>query len=392
MSPKSLKKVLGQNSFVISTRETCAAITEMGGQVAPAVFFRNTGAPYEPYRVFPWWNEKVNIKGAEVLTPLRGDFFCLPFGSNASPYRGEKYSVHGETSCKRWTFEGVRRCPQGTALYLSMKTTVRAGLIRKKIILLEGHDAIYCSHEVSGMTGRICFGHHACIAFPEEEGSGLVGLGPWTYGQVYPGVFADPLQKEYQSLRAASEFKDLRKVLRLDGGVADLTRYPARRGFEDLVMVCSEQKAAPGWSAVTFPKERNLWFGLKDSKVLASTILWLDNGGRYGAPWSGRSFNTLGIEEITGYFHDGIAASASPNPLKAKGIQTDVTLSKSKPLVVNYIMGAAKPPRGFGRVTDIRPRGKDLIRIKDEHKKEMTAKIRWEFLNTGKTGICELDE
>ena len=33
-----------------------------------------------------------------VLVPLRGDFFCMPFGANLDPYQGEKHVVLGNAA------------------------------------------------------------------------------------------------------------------------------------------------------------------------------------------------------------------------------------------------------------------------------------------------------
>jgi hypothetical protein len=104
--------------------------------------------------------------------------------------------------------------------------------------------------------------------------------------------------------------------------MADLSRYPARRGFEDLVMLVSDPDASFSWTAVTFPGQRYVWFAVKDPRVLASTILWLSNGGRHYAPWNSRHVNVMGLEEVTGHFHDGLAESAAENPISRRGYRT----------------------------------------------------------------------
>ncbi|MEP6664344.1 MAG: hypothetical protein ABJC04_11850, partial [Verrucomicrobiota bacterium] len=109
------------------------------------------------------------------------------------------------------------------------------------------------------------------------------------------------------------------------------------------------------WTAVTFPTKGYVWFALKDSCVLRQTILWLSNGGRRYAPWNRRHVNVMGLEEVTSYFHYGLAESAKKNPLTAKGAQTCYHLQTKKPLVVNYIMAVAAIPSGFDRVAKISP-------------------------------------
>ena len=105
---------------------------------------------------------------------------------------------------------------------------------------------------------------------------------------------------------------------------------------------------------MTFPKERYAWFALRDPRVLGQTILWISNGGRHYPPWSGRHRRVMGIEDVTSYFHLGLAESAKANPVSRKGSPTSFTLEPQRPLAVNYIMGTVKIPSGFDRVKAIR--------------------------------------
>jgi hypothetical protein len=61
------------------------------------------------------------------------------------------------------------------------------------------------------------------------------------------------------------------------------------------------------------------------------------------------------MEDVTSYFHSGLAESVRPNPISRQGIPTCLTLSRTTPLAVNYIMGVAAIPRGWGWVSSITP-------------------------------------
>jgi hypothetical protein len=74
----------------------------------------------------------------------------------------------------------------------------------------------------------------------------------------------------------------------------------------------------------------------------------------------------MGLEEVTSYFHLGLAESANSNPLVAKGISTCLQFSPKMPTVVNYIMAIAPIPKGFDRVAAITP-------AKDGQSVELTA-------------------
>ena len=247
----------------------------------------------------------------------------------------------------------MQQTGDAVTLHLSLSTRVRAGRVDKLLRLRKGHTALYCQHVLSGMHGKMNFGHHALLKFPEEPGSGIVSTSRILLGQVFPGEFENPAQGGYSSLKAGAEFKRLDRVPSAGGGFADVSRYPARRGFEDLLMVVHEAQPNFAWTAITFPRQRYVWFALKDPRVLRSTVFWISNGGRHYAPWNGRHTGVLGLEDVTSYFHCGLAESARANPVSDKGFATCLTLHRSAPQVVNYIMSVAAIPRGFDQVKTI---------------------------------------
>lgn len=345
---KHLRMVSGQPSWRIATRDVEAFVTRRGGQLGPVTFDR-AGRRVQPYAVAPWCREPGAGRLIPLLHALRGDFFCLPFGGNGTPFRGERHPPHGETANAEWQLESCA----GGEIHLSLQTKVRAGRVDKRIRLRAGHQAIYLQHTISGMRGPMSLGHHAMLKFPEELGSGVVSTSPFVYGQVCPGGFEQPAQGGYCALQAGAVFDSLERVPLAQSGVTDVSRYPARRGFEDMLMLVGAPDVAMGWTAVTFPRQRYVWFALKDPRVLRQTILWISNGGRHYAPWNGRHVNVMGLEEVTGYFAEGLASSARPNALSRSGHPTRLLLDPRRPTVVNYIMAVARIPAGFARVAGI---------------------------------------
>jgi hypothetical protein len=347
-----LKRILGQPSWQFSSDKVDAAITEQGGHLAP-VSFTLGAKTVQPYSVAPWAEEKLDPSIPALLQSLRGDFFCAPFGGNDTPYRGEKHPAHGETAQSQWKFESLEKTPTATELKLSMQVKVRAGRIDKLIRLRKGETALYCRHTISGMSGKMAPGHHATLKFPDAAGSGLIDTSPISHGQVLPVPFELPEKGGYNSLKMGAPISSLRKVALANGGTTDLSVYPARRGFEDLVMVTHQAAPDFAWTTVTFPEEGYVWFALKDPRVLASTVLWISNGGRHYPPWSGRHVSVMGLEDVTAYFHLGLAESAAPNSFSKRGIATSLELNPKTPLVINYIMGVAAIPKKWGRVKAI---------------------------------------
>ena len=344
--------ILGQPSWVIGASHVYAAVTCLGGHLAP-ISFRVGRHGLVPGAVAPWATERVSEDVPAVLRVLRGDFFCAPFGGNETLWKGEKHPPHGETANGKWTRVSNETHKEGSFLHLRMQTDVRKGWVDKLIILKAGHSAVYCQHVLRGMQGPMSFGHHAMLKFPAYEGSGRISTSPFVFGQVFPEALEDPAQGGYSSLRPGAAFKRLSKVPLKQGGFADLSRYPARRGFEDIVLLATSPKSKLGWTAVTFVRDRCVWFSLKDPRILASTLLWHSNGGRHYSPWNGRHRNVLGLEEMTGYFHAGLAESVGKNSLSARGIPTSMQLDPIRPLVVNTIMAMSNVPAGFDIVKRI---------------------------------------
>ncbi|MCX7886326.1 MAG: hypothetical protein N3B01_03585 [Verrucomicrobiae bacterium] len=346
------RKIFGQPSFVIGNGVVQAAITEVGGHLGP-VTFRAGRRKIQPFSVAPWWNEKLPAGTPNLLRVLRGDFFCLPFGGNAKPWRGEKHPPHGETANARWKFEAVHRNRDEATLELSLKTKVRPGRVLKRIRLLRGQPVLYQEHVISGMTGPMSLGHHAMLKFPDAEGAGRLSTSKFILGQVFVEPAEQPSQRGYSVLKPGATFERLDAVPDITGQTADLSRYPARRGFEDIAMLVADPTLKLAWNAVAFPEEGYVWFSLRDPRVLASTVLWISNGGRHYPPWNGRHVNVMGVEDVTAWFHYGLAQSAEANPLTTLGYPTHKVLSADAPLSVRYIMAVAPIGKRFERVANI---------------------------------------
>ena len=383
MAPGGKQIIHGQPSWRLASAQVEAFVTELGGHLGPITFDRK-GRKLQPYSVAPWAEEVTDPSLPSILKALRGDFFCLPFGGNATPFGRERHPVHGETANARWRFRSLETKAGRSCLHLSLKTKVRPGQVDKRIWVVEGQNTVYSQHVVTGMSGPMNLGHHAMLKFPDLAGSGFVSTSRFDYGQVFPQAFELPENRGYSGLKPGAEFKSLERVPTQNGETADLTRYPARRGFEDLVMLVSDAEAPFAWTAVSFPRERYVWFALKDPRVLRETVFWLSNGGRHYPPWNSRHINVMGLEEVTSYFHIGLAESACKNPISRKGFPTCLALNPKKPLVVSYIMGMADIPAGFDRVVSIRPvQGNRAILLKSASGKQAQAAVDVSFLQAG---------
>ena len=379
---EKLRTIASQPSWVLATPQVELALTRLGGHMAPVTFYRDTDHPVQPYHITPWQGEKHDYP-VPVLVPLRGDFFCLPFGGNDTAVNGEKHPPHGETAGSKWTFVGSKKSGDVLTLTTTLETKIRPGRVTKELSLVDGENVIYSRHLIEGFAGPTPLGHHATLAMPETEGAFRVSTSPFQFGMVAPGLFSDPAKAEYQALQIGGRFTDLHKVPAAWKGAADadLASLPARKGFADLVLLLN----TPGeraWVTATRRDEGWVWFALKDPAVLTGTLFWLENHGRHGVPWLGRN-NCVGIEDITGHWADGLAASTAPNVLTREGLRTAIDLSASRPTAVNYIQGVVRVPPGFDEVKTLEF-GPGTVTFISTGGLRVTAPVRHEFLKTGK--------
>lgn len=322
-------------------------MTKTGGQISP-VEFRVGRQRIQPFHTAPWCGTPAAKKLIPLLRELRGDFFCAPFGDGPA-WRGEAHPPHGETANADWN---VTACSP-ERLVAVLQTRVRPGTITKTIAARPAETNLYQTHLFEGFKGGMCLGHHAMLDF-NRNGPGLISTSKLRLAQVLPAPFEHPAQGGYSSLRQGAWLRRLDQVPMADGTKTDLTRFPAREGFEDLVMIHHKDADDFAWAAVVFPEKKFVWFSLKNPTYLASTVLWHSHGGRHYAPWQGRHRGVLGVEDVTAYFHLGLGASLAPNPWRDKGVPTSLTFSRGQALRIPYIMGVASIPGEFDAVKSIR--------------------------------------
>ncbi len=380
MKPQS-RSIHSQPSWVLIGDQVELAVTKLGGHMAPVTFYRDTASPVEPYHISPWQEEALAID-EPVLVPLRGDFFCAPFGAD-NDYRGEKHPAHGESATAKWSDARIEQQEDVIALSMQMKTKIRPGTITKTLSLVEGHNAVYCRHRLEGFSGKMCLGHHATLAADDDKRSLAISSSPFALGRTFPDLYADPVSREYQALAIDAAFKSLSRVptrFKTPASI-DASRFPHLYGYEDQIALFKKPSSTPAWITAVAAGEGYLWYSLKDTAQLPATVFWMSNRGRHGAPWNGRNV-CLGLEDVCGYFAAGLAPSAKANPVSQAGFPTTVSLSKNRPTEIRTIQGVARIPRGFVKVRSVRF-GPDEITFRCVSGKTVTAPVRHRFLAEG---------
>ena len=382
-----IETVSSQPCWVLQNDTVRLAITQTGAHMAPVTFCLNSDRTVQPYHVSPWQDEGLNLD-PPVLVPLRGDFFCLPFGGNGAPYEGMKFLPHGEPAGAPWSLVGSKKTGAVATLTLALQTKVPAGKVTKTIHLIDGQNVVYSQERLEGYSLKTSIGHHAILAVPEKEGSLRIATSKIQFGMTSPFLFSNPVNREYQSFAIGKKFDSLSKVPLAwkDAEPADCTSFPARTGFADLLAIFSEKAEnlpqQVAWTTATNQDGGSLWFSLRDPRILPTTVFWIENHGRHGTPWNGRN-RCLGLEDVCSYLNEGMPISAQPNDINKEGIPTAIELNPNRPTVVNYIQGIAKIPADFQMVKNVEFGAGEVTFVSVTGKK-VTVPVNFEFARTGK--------
>lgn len=367
--PPALQPIHGEPAFRLATPELELAVTARGGHLAPVVFHL-AGRDVSPYALAPW--EPAEYPEIPVLlSVLRGDFLCLPFGGQAHG------PPHGDPANAVWS----AGASDDRSLTLTLTTTDSGATIEKSLHVRPGHHALYVEHRIANLDGEFNYGTHPILDLSGlPEGDGRISTSPLRWASTFPGAFSDPAAGESQALQENAGFTALGDVPLASGGCTDLSRYPARPGNDDLVMLVNAP-ATPAqpfaWSAVVL--DGYLWFALKNPVDFPATLLWFSNGGRSAPPWLGRHLGRLGVEDVCSYFSHGVESSRT-HPLAALGVPTTRKFTAGKTTSLRVIQGVALVPGEFGAVTQIVPGDGQAIAIHGESGQAIRVPIDWQFV------------
>lgn len=314
-----------------------------------------------PLHRAPWVGrgETMPADAEPLMAVLGGDFFCAPFAQaeGGAP-------LHGWPPNSPWTVGPG----QPGQLRADLDRTVRGARLSKTLTVEDGHPFVYQQHVFAGGAGRIAVANHANVALPH---GGLIRTSAKSRWET-PGnpQESDPARGR-SALRYPAFSADPRAFPALEG-TSDLTRYPWNPRHEDFVAGLEAKGHWFGWTAVTRPVEGDLYLSLRNATRLPMTMLWHSNGGRDYAPWSGRHFGCLGVEEGAADHMLGLSREAD---LSGPGA---LTLMPEGTAEVRHVIGAIAWPTGEG-VATIVP-GADFIDITGEAGATRRVPCRTAFL------------
>lgn len=328
-----------------------------------------------PHYVFPWWNEPISLELDNLTQGMRGDFFCFPFGMDT----GDPPAYHGPTAGGIW--QPVNG-DSGDGRMLDLRVDLGDGMVVKHVELRSGQTVIYQRHTVTGFDGQMPFGYHPILQFPDSPGSGLISFSAPTHAFTPPEPVETCDTGGYSCLKPGIAIEDQASVPCVDGTTLNLLAYPHEHAHEDIALLVSDSTLDFVWSAVSFPEQRYLYFQLKDPRILRQTMLWMSNGGRWYSPWNGRIAGVLGLEEITGFFHYGEAASTGRNFLSDQGIPTSRLFESEQSVDIPLVSGIASIGSEFGSAVSIDRAGDGHISITGQSGEEVRIPCDVGFLES----------
>ena len=374
----------GQISYTLANHFTRVFITVQGGHLSAS--FRCGNQWIDPFFYAPWSKGGRKEDSDWILHVLRGDPFCLPFGSGKDLYQGKQYPHHGKTANGLWQYQSWDSDQQRKTLRLSQSLDYDEGEVEKNITLFEESPLVYDQHCIKNFFGKTSLGHHHIFHLPYPEKEAIIDMSDPLTGFSTPIPAYHPREGEgietgYSWIQHDREINDWHKVPCIDGSCLDLSRFPIPKGYAEIVQFISNSKNDFCYSAISVPKKGFCYFQLKDPKVLASTMFWISNGGQYNFPSSDKVDSVLALEEMTGYFHFGRKKSVEKNPLSQQGYKTYVSLSDL--VNINMIYGIFSIPENFQGIKNIIRKDNQTIEIIGKQGEKFDIPCRIHFLTQG---------
>ncbi|MGR3661454.1 MAG: hypothetical protein ACU0CA_09775 [Paracoccaceae bacterium] len=305
------------------------------------------GQQISPLHHAPWigTDEIMPPDAAPHLATLGGDFFCAPFAMSEG-----NSPMHGWPANAPWS---IVKNESGT-LKASLGPRVFGASLIKELSVLDGHPFVYQRHLFVGGNGRVPVANHANVSLPH---GGLIRTSPKSIWETPNEPQEGDPDRGRSGLCYPAQSTDPHRFPGITGPV-DLTCYPWNPKHEDFVVGIEARGHSLGWTAVTRPQEEDLFLSLRNPKQLPMTMLWHSNRGRDYAPWSGRHFGCLGVEEGAA---DHMLGASTEADLTGPGA---ITLADDGIADVRHVIGAISWPTGQP-VAEVKLED-DLLKIRGE--------------------------
>jgi hypothetical protein len=312
------------------------SVESLGGMVGPTVFVLPDGRQIAPFQIAPWAEEAGTEGIPPILRRLRGEWPCVPFGSDgdraaANGWPGSTATptidtnAHGFSSNNYWSLHAG----EGSALGLSIaypETHPIASLHRR---IVPDPNASALDFELEVKVRRDCdlpIGLHPVFRLPVIAGSVRLEIDGHVGAMTFPG------NPDASSIFSPNTYvDDWHQIPLRDGSTLDPSRVPLTQHTEEVLQLLKAQGKVSLWNTVEGYRATLTW----NKEHFPSLMFWFSNYGRKAAPWSGRHL-ALGVEPICGALDLGPQISAQPNPVSAHGVATTRHFSAGERFVTRY--------------------------------------------------------
>lgn len=306
----------------------------LGGMIGPTSFILPEGRQVSPFHIAPWFAGPIPAQPG-ILQRLRGEWPCVPFGSDADrplppawQTDGETFAgaevPHGHSSNVDWDFLAPN--PQSIEMGVAYPDTHPIKALHRSVRPDPATSALDITLTVEARRPcRLPIGLHPTFRLPRTVTVDLIPP-PFREGRVFP------LPVEPSSLLLPdATFQSLDAIPTLSGTPLSLTKLPLQTKNEELVQLCG----VTGDFVLRYPAEgfqvRLSW----NTDHFPSVLLWISNQGRTEGPWNGRHL-ALGIEPMCSAFDLGPAVSTAANPIATGGTATAMAFTPETPFTTRY--------------------------------------------------------
>lgn len=323
------------------------AVQSLGGMLGPVTFLLPDGRQVSPLHVAPWSHDPNRAALPPILQELRGEWPCVPFGSDGSrplpqgwQGGGETFAgaevPHGHGSNSHWTWGDCDE--RQIKLTCSYPEDHPVRQLRRTIVPDPQAAAIDVTLEIDVRKPcRLPIGLHPTFRLSPRPGS--VRLESGSYDEVcsFPG----DVEPGATLFAPHGRWPKLQTVEARDGRVIDATSVPLDRNAEELLQLVG----IDGTMALHYRDEgfraRLAW----QKEHFPGLLLWYSNRGRTAFPWHGRHL-ALGVEPVCSAFDLGPAVSTAGNELVSATNATSLSFHPDRPFVTRYRLSVEAAPMG----------------------------------------------
>jgi hypothetical protein len=314
-------------------------VQRFGGMLGPLTFVLPDGRAASPLFLAPWVAESQDPAWPQVITHLRGEWPCVPFGARPDPAgfspawaaalesAADHRPLHGYGSNVDWRFTQVSSSMLELTCLYPEEDDVHS--LTRRIQPLPDAPAVELSLTVRARrTTRVPMGLHftfGCVRSPV-----ILRPGRFAAGWTFPG----PLGAS-QAFAHDRRFDNLACVPGRAVSQLDATQFPFDEPNEDLLQLTGVE----GSCSLEYPAEAYRVELAWNRAHFPSLLLWLSNRALEIPPWSGRTV-ALGVEPVCSAFGLGSGVSTHANPIAESGTDTAIDVEAGQSFETTYWISA----------------------------------------------------